>query len=148
MAFEIKFVGDEFEDKGVRLHCLLLSIGDFAEEMYADVTNWSTTDYERQWLAQLNALIQRQRRGALLTSLHDPKVGYRIEAWPMWRENDVVYFQNRIIGMLEIEPRFDPDRLSELIGERREEDEEGRTISQWQIPISEIRDFLNREVFA
>jgi hypothetical protein len=116
--------------------------------MYADVTNWSTADYRRQWRNELDALMNGRARGALLTSLHDPQIGYRIEAWPMWREGSMIYFHNRIIGMLEAEPRFDPDQLSEVIGERCEGNEDGETISQWQISANQIRAFLDTEVIA
>ena len=148
MAFAIEFVGDEFEEEGVRLHGLMLTVGDFFEEMFADVTNWSITDYRQHWLKELDALVHGRDCGALLTSLHDPKIGYRVQAWPMWREDNIVYFQSRVIGMLEVEPNFDTNRLSGVIGERQELSEDGRPISQWQISASEIKAFLTGRVTA
>ena len=75
-------------------------------------------------------------------------LGYRLETWPMWREDNVIYFQNRMIGMIQAERTFDPAQLSEFIALRREKGDQGQTISQWVIASTEIEAFLNREVIA
>ena len=68
MAFDIKFVGDEFEDEGVRLRWVMLSLGSFEESMHADMTDWSVSDYEQHWLSELTKVIGPTAKGALIVT--------------------------------------------------------------------------------
>jgi len=144
VAFDIRFVGEEFEEEGQRLRQIMLTIGSFKESIDADMTHWSIGDYRDQWMNELRKVIGPPAKGALITSLPDPNFAYRVNTWPMWREGDEIFFQSRLGGMLEPYPRFQLDRLDEFIGERMRVNEDGVAISEWSVPMSEVVAFINR----
>ena len=143
MAFDIKFVGDAFEDDGMRRQQVSLMIGAFEESMDADMTHWTFGDYQDQWANELRKVIGESARGALITSLPDPNLAFRVSTWPMWREGDEIFFQSRLVGMLEPDSLFHIDCLADYVCERKSINEDGILISQWSIPVRDVIAFLD-----
>ena len=143
--FEIVFEGEAWTDEDGPWRSLRLTLRDFVEEHHADLSNWSVQEYEAQWVRELNAIANSRDRGALITSIHDPSNAYRVWAWPMWRDGDNVHFQNRLLFMLEPKPGFDPFHVADYIGNHKLHSEDGELLSQWTVPIAEIRSFIDRQ---
>jgi CdiI N-terminal domain len=140
--FNIRFIGEEVVDEGVRLAHLTLTLGSFTEGMFADLTTWSKADYEKQWQSEITSILTSQEKTALITSIHDPNEPYRIQTWPMWRKADVVYFQSRLLFMLELGTEFKPSLVREHIGEHQRVSEDGDQLSEWSIPLSLLKAFV------
>jgi hypothetical protein len=143
--FEIKFEGDPWTDEDGLWRNLRITLQNFVETDCADFSSWSTRDYEAQWLTELNAISTSRDRGGLITSIHDPSDAYRVWIWPMWKEGENVYFQSRLLFMLEPEPRFDPSRVGDYVGDHQLISEDGEPLSQWIVSLTSIRDFLDRK---
>ena len=99
--FEIAFTEDHWTDERIAFRGLRLTLQNYAEEEGADLTFWSTKDYENQWLTWLNQLMASRDKGALIISIHDPANAFRVWTWTMWKKDDQVLFQNRLLFMLE-----------------------------------------------
>jgi hypothetical protein len=146
--FEIAFTEDCWIDEGTPYRGVRLTLEGWIEEENADLTNWSTKDYEMQWLTELNHIVTSRNKGALITSIHDPALASRICTWTMWKENDQVLFQSRLLFMLERGQDFAPARVSAYIGEYHSHNEDGHRISQWTVPITAIRNFIRERSIA
>ena len=142
--FEIVFTEDCWIDEGTPFRRLQLTLQDALEVEHADLTCWSAKDYEAQWLAELTRIVASQHKGALITSMHDPAHASNVWTWTMWKKDDQVLFQNRILFLLESNQTFDPVRISEYIGEYKSHGEDGHPISEWTVPITAIRDFISK----
>jgi hypothetical protein len=95
--FEIAFTDECFTEEGTSFRYLRLTLGDFEEDMIADLTTWSPEDYEKQWFNELRQMVTSQTRGALIIRMHDPGVPFRIDIWPMWKEDNQIFFQNKAL---------------------------------------------------
>jgi len=143
--FDIAFEGEAWIDEDGHWRKVRLNLEGFLDADLADLSHWSEHAYQAQWLKELNEIIHSRDRGALITSIHDPSVGYRIWTWPMWKEGNEVHFQNRILFMLEPGPKFDSANLAEYVGDRQTLSEDGELISQWTVSLDAIRNFLDRQ---
>ena len=141
--FEIAFTEDHWMDERIAFRGLRLTLQNYAEEEGADLTFWSTKDYENQWLTWLNQLMASRDEGALIISIHDPANAFRVWTWTMWKKDDQVLFQNRLLFMLEGSRTSNPACVFEYVGEYQSHDEDGDRISEWTVPIAAIRNFVN-----
>lgn len=144
--FKIAFTDDCWSDEGIPFRGLQLTLEDYTEEEQADLAFWSTEDYEAHWLTELNRVTTSRHKGALITSIHDPANAFRVWVWTMWKEGNRVLFQNRLLFMLEECQAFNPDQVSDHIGEYASHTEEGSRISEWIVPIAAIRNFLGERI--
>jgi hypothetical protein len=142
--FAIEFEGEPWTDEDGRWQTVQITIGDFVEGESADLSHWGPGDYQAQWRKELRAIAEARDHGALITRIHDPSVGARVGTWTMWREDDRVLFQNRLLFMLEGQNGFDPGRVCDHIGEYRSHTEEGQRISEWTLPVTAIQEFLGQ----
>jgi len=143
--FDISFTGEVWTDEGVPYESVKLTLNDWYEFENADLTHWSPEDYQKQWLEQLNEISTTRNKGALIVSIHDPARGYRVWIWTMWKNDDRVRFQNRLLGMLEAVDDFDPNRVCDYIGDYESCTPEGEQISEWVVPILAIKTFLQNK---
>ena len=79
--FEIAFTEDHWMDERIAFRGLRLTLQNYAEEEGADLTFWSTKDYENQWLTGLNQLMASRDKGALIISIHDPANAFGVRTW-------------------------------------------------------------------
>ncbi|MGI4829875.1 MAG: hypothetical protein ACRYFU_17020 [Janthinobacterium lividum] len=142
--FGLSFTEQSFVDEGIRFRPLKLTLGNFVEGELADLTSWSETDYEEQWMNELRAIVNSRDRGALIVSVHDPAHAFHIRSWPMWRIGTLVYFQSRILFMLDGDGHFDPKRVHELVGSHMVQDEDGQQLSEWSVSALAIWRFLDQ----
>jgi hypothetical protein len=140
--FEIAFTDESFTEEGVNFRYLRLKLGEFQEDMIADLTTWSPADYEAQWLNELTEIVGSRSRGALIVRMHAPAQPFRIDTWPMWREGGTVFFQNKILFMLKPAKNFDPTRVRVHIGKRQPHLKDGDP-SEWAVPVAAVETFVS-----
>jgi hypothetical protein len=115
-------------------------LGDYQERFVAPVEGWRPADYERQWILAARRLIAGHASSA-----------FSIEAgrlwWTAWRVGDDVVFQQRLLVAEEMRPAWSASADAipyELVGERRSLSDEGDQVSEWRVPLDDIREFLTR----
>lgn len=139
--FDISFTDETWVDESIRYQSVKLTLNDWYEFENADLTHWSAEDYQKQWLEQLLGISTNRNKGALIVSIHDPTEGYGW-LWTMWKKNDEVRFQNRLLDVLRAVEDFDPNRVCEYIGDYDSHTPEGHRISEWVVPLHAIKNFL------
>lgn len=121
-----------------------IRLGDFREEFEVVFEYWSPEDYERQWFEALNILLEEGKPSALITSLTDPDNANFLFWWPAYYEGDHIVFQNSVLLLDELASPFVLSRYAEFVPPRERMTEDGEPISEWKIPIEDIREFLAR----
>jgi len=62
----------------------------------------------------------------------------------MYRDRDIIYFQEQIRFLAELSEAFDPDAVEKFVLPRDTISEDGEAISEWSTTVSTVRDFLSR----
>ncbi|MFF9675143.1 hypothetical protein ACF1GS_26135 [Streptomyces eurythermus] len=107
-----------------------------------DLTYWNVGQYQTSWARSLRILERGDDTASgLITSITDPANSNFIFCWPLYRSGEIVYIQNSIIFLTELEEDFNPAEPWRFVEPRSTVDEEGNEISEWQTTISEIRRF-------
>lgn len=120
-----------------------VTIGDFAESFYMDLSYWSLGEYERSWRDSLKVIFDRKERDScLIASIARPEVSNFIFCWPVYRRGEDVLIQNSIIFLDELEGEFNPREPWSSVRSRLTVDEDGNSISEWRTNVSAVRDFL------
>ncbi|MCL3996134.1 hypothetical protein [Streptomyces lavenduligriseus] len=119
-----------------------ITVGDFGESFPMDLTYWNVGQYQTSWARSLRILERGDdTTSGLITSITDPANSNFIFCWPLYRSGEIVYIQNSIIFLTELEEDFNPAEPWRFVEPRSTVDEEGNEISEWQTTISEIRRF-------
>jgi hypothetical protein len=137
--FDIAFTGAYDEDE---LAIGEIQLGSHWETFRADLSYWSTTDYETHWLAALQHLVAGAEISCLVTSLTDPDQTNFITTWPIYVDGDDVHVQNQLLFLDELDHPFDPAAPWASIDPRVTIDEDGQRISEWNLTLEDIRSFL------
>jgi contact-dependent growth inhibition (CDI) system CdiI-like immunity protein len=144
------------EEKG-RVGLLLL--GDHKERFVVHMDIWSKGDYVFQWKRALKRVLSGDQ-SALITDMHTPTTSNHLVWWPMWKFGDAVVFHNQLLFFKKHEILWcrsperrkghsvgpspvDVDTLYKFVGQRESQSPDGRPLSEWRVPVREIRDFLN-----
>jgi CdiI N-terminal domain len=75
--------------------------------------------------------------------LTDPRDATFVTTWPLYRNQEEVRVQNRLLFLDELPAPFEPGASWESVDPRTIVDEEGRPISEWHITLMDIEDFLD-----
>ena len=142
-TFDIHFT-DTYSIDGInpRLEKIAeIIIGDFREPIIIPVSYWSEQDYKKQWLGALYEILSSNNSStALIVSMHDTKMtDSHIVTWPMYREGEIIYIQNRILFLEESTKYFEIGKIKTYIGERETVGEDGHVISEWQVGVEDIQ---------
>lgn len=122
-----------------------ITIGDFHELIVVPIFYWSESDYKKQWHQALSDITKSSNFScALIVAMHDLKTADYITSWPLYREGDIVYIQNKLLLAEQIGRDFDINKIKTYIGKRETVDEENNAISEWQAGIEDIRDAVSR----
>jgi hypothetical protein len=124
----------------------LIQIGDFQERFLASLSYWKPDDYKIHWKNGIRRIIEGADVSCLITSMYDPTTANYIFWWPMYRQGDIIIFQNQILFLNTIRSHFDENNPYEFVGKRRTVNEEGNDLSEWATPIQEITDFFHRKL--
>ncbi|MFD9938298.1 hypothetical protein ACFWZ6_34770 [Streptomyces massasporeus] len=127
-------------DKGA-VGCI--TVRDFEENFPMDLTYWSVERYRESWIRSLRVLeTGNDVASCLISSITDPANTNFIFCWPLYRSGDIVYVQNSIIFLEELEEDFSPDEPWRFVEPRSAFDEDGNEISEWQTSFDSVSDFL------
>ncbi|MEV7112503.1 hypothetical protein [Streptomyces anulatus] len=120
-----------------------ITVGDFAESFYMDLSYWSIDEYERSWRDSIQVIFDGEERDScLIASITNPEASNFIFCWPLYRRGEGVIVQNSIIFLDELERNFDPLEPWSSVRSRLTVDEDGNSISEWRTSVSAVRDFL------
>jgi hypothetical protein len=122
-----------------------ITVRGFEETFPMDLTYWGAEKYRASWVKALRVLERGDdATSCLISSITDPSTSNFVFCWPLYRSQDLVYVQNSIIFLEELDEDFDPDRPWRFVEPRSTVAEEGHEISEWQTTVDEVRDFLRR----
>jgi len=145
--FDIRFskeIPDDLED-GVSLAYGQIQIGDFQEIFVASLFDWTKEAYCRQWLEAAERLVKGESKSAFVSSFVPPKNAHHFVWWPSYRIDEVVYVQNQLRFYEQLASPFEVASLYDFVVDRkRVSEDEGSPISEWELPIQWVRDFLIR----
>jgi len=123
-----------------------IQIGDFKENFEIDLSFWSLDQYVDHWKQSLARLIEGETKSCLLTSLSDPAEANFFYWWPMYREGNKIFVQNGVLFLDEAKDSFTPENPYQSIPERETISEDGELISEWEISVNTLRDYLLHSV--
>ncbi|GLW91215.1 hypothetical protein [Actinokineospora globicatena] len=141
-----EFSIDVLDDDGARPASVTgcITIGESREYFQAPLDYWGLADYRRSWSVALRKLVDGElATSCLLVSVTDPASANFIGSWPLYREGEQVFLQERLIFMDQLDAPFDIDRPWLSIDPRETVNEDGMRISEWTTDIQSIRDFLS-----
>lgn len=120
-----------------------LVLGESAEEFLANLSAWAKSDYESHWRRELKTLLEGNPKVALVASYYGNPAS-NMEIWRVYRDGELVHFQNQILWYSTLPSGFEVLKLSQYIQDRAVATQEGDRISEWDVPIRDIELFLRR----
>jgi hypothetical protein len=142
--FNLKFISAPYWSDDRNQHVLrgCITLGDFAEEFESSLSYWRQADYEQQWREAAKRIESREARSAFIVDMYNPSQTPFIMWWPIWRNDKIIFVQNQLLLFDQLVVAFNEANPYIHIGERTTENEEGQRISQWQVSLSDIEDFI------
>jgi hypothetical protein len=144
MTFEIKLLPDTINSEDELFG--EITIGDYQEKFASSLKLWSVDEYRRQWRSALKEIIEGvgKSQSALITLAGDVQSNISITCWPLYRDGDVVYVQNRFLFADDLPRSFKVEDIRDYIGERTKYSDEGDQISEWKVPLGDIQAFYEK----
>lgn len=123
-----------------------ITIGSFSEKIDFDTSYWSIEQYHNQWKQAVSDIVTgKKERTCLFTTMHPLDADKCVASWVMYREGDVVYFQNHEFILRYLRGTFDFQNPEKMISERETTFDDGRKISEWSIHISALIKWLEEQ---
>ena len=149
MSFSISFTGepDQYlgDDPSVPFAMGRIVAGGLDEGFASTLYEWSKRDYEVQWLRSLERFINGDKKTVLITQYLEPAESSNLEWWALYRgDDDLVYVQNQLRFCDQLGKGFTVAEANKFLGERITVNEDGNRISEWEVPFSEIRLFVDK----
>jgi len=147
MSFSIHFTDDPVEylddDPSIPFAVGLIRIGEFEENIVSTLYEWTKEQYESQWRDSLTRFANGADRAVLITWYVNSKESSNLEWWALYRgEAGVAHLQNHIPWYSNFNNQFDAENASNFLQERITQNEDGNSISEWNVPIGDIELFL------
>jgi hypothetical protein len=115
---------------------------DYYETFESCLCVWTRADYERQWRAAIEQVLDGEASG-LLTAYHDPPMTNFMRWWPMYPIDANVRFQEHMLFMDDIGEPFDLGHLNRYALPYESETEDGQRVSEWAVPREDLVAFLS-----
>jgi hypothetical protein len=143
LAFSIAFLDESviYEEDGPTASGRLL-IGDWEEIFVSSLFFWRKEDYEAQWLNAIRLLLSGKDKATLIVEHLGPEAG-RLRWWPIYRVENTIYFREQILFFDKLKQPFSLENAFLFVEDRRTTNEDGHVISEWDVSLSEVRDFAN-----
>jgi hypothetical protein len=129
---------------GLSSHEGQITIDDFKETFVMPLNSWNLEDYKKQWQEGI-ARLKTHKRSCLVTSIQNMASGHpSIIMWTLYKEDDIVFVQNNLLISETTKGRsvkltdFNLTTCYKFTKPRKTLTQEGRKISEWSIPLSEI----------
>jgi hypothetical protein len=143
MTFSIRVLNEPVETVyDENCHWCWIDINDYSERFPAPLTVWNIDQYKQQWERAIARILKGEAITYLITGLRDPWNSDFISLFVLYREGDDVFIQNQIILCEGNEDKIAKMDLLDLVEERETHTEEGEEISEWKVPIDELRFFV------
>lgn len=118
-----------------------IQIGDFVEDFVANLAEWSPAHYELQWREAAERLANGETKSAFVVSFTPEDC---VVWWPCYRIGETVFIQNHFL-FYKRHPSFSIEHMYEHVKDRETLSDDGVTpISEWELPLDWIRDFIKR----
>lgn len=141
--FKIELLLNTISKKKNNISCKgKIIIDSFSESFICPLNYWSEKDYYEHWYTGIRKII-KENKSALITEMHNPLTSNFIIWWVLYKLEDIVYIQNKILFIKELNQTFDIKNFSDYIEDRKIYTEEGDKISEWKININEFINFFN-----
>ena len=118
-----------------------LVLGKSTEEFLANLSVWGKSDYESHWTRELKTLLEGNPKVALVVSYYGNPAS-NMEIWRVYRDGELVHFQNQILWYSTLPHAFEVPKLSQYIQDREVVTAEGNRISEWDVTIRDIELFF------
>jgi CdiI N-terminal domain len=116
--------------------------GDLDEEVHADLHDWDKATYESQWLQALKGLQRGDPKAVLITRYVSEEESDNLEWWALYRDGDTVHVQNHLPRYESFDRKFSVTEPSSFLHDRRVIDQNGNTISEWDVSLREVEFFV------
>lgn len=127
-----------FEAPGV------ITVGEFRETFWMDLSFWTVDEYRRSWHAALRRLDHAEVvDSCLVASTTDPATANWILCRPLYRRGERVFVQNSLVFLDQLDHEFSADEPWLSISPRRTVNEDGERISEWATTMSAVRRFAS-----
>ncbi|MEO8031762.1 MAG: hypothetical protein ABJC74_08675 [Gemmatimonadota bacterium] len=142
--FSIEFITGPQVDSDGWLHAEAeLMLGEAREGFEVDLRIWALETYRTHWREAIARLLAGASFTRLVTSYRGPDGAYHF-TWPMWREGDLVLVHEELVLDEDLATPLNPSTAWEVTAPRRQLTEDGAAISEWEVPISALQDWLGR----
>lgn len=140
MSFSIKFL-----DKRINNDFQIgeIKINSYSERFQSSLSYWNKENYVEQWKDAVQRIFDGNNRSCLVTSMFEPNISSYIHLWLLYTERDIVHIQNQILFLKELNEPFNESCIYGYISDREIIDEDGHKISEWDIHINDLKEFLN-----
>ena len=154
MAFSIEFLDEPLQylgdDPSPPYAIGEITLGSFKETFAANLYTWSKNDYEAQWRQAIRHILSGNDRAALITYYVGPEVSYNLNWWPIYRVDDLVYFQEQLLffenapePFVGLQEPFYLERQFNYVKDRQIFNEDGERLSEWSVSLTEIEAFAS-----
>ena len=148
MSFSICFTGepDQYlgDDPNVPYAMGRIVAGELDEGFASTLYEWGKRDYEAQWLHSLERIVAGDMKVTLITQYVNPAESSNLEWWALYRgEHDLVYAQNHLRFYDQLGGDFSVVDANRFLQERITANEDGKRISEWEVPFTDIKLFVD-----
>ena len=145
--FCIRFTREKFfpSEPGEKGRMGLLRLGNVEERFVSHFWEWAPQKYMEHWRDALKRVLDGNP-SALITDMRTPAQSSHLVWYPMWRFGDEVIFHNQLLFFKQYGlrgSRLNTQSLLSLVGKRKTH-EDGVPLSEWIVPVSDIKLFLKR----
>jgi hypothetical protein len=143
--FSIKFLpecGDSTNKQCSDMIIGKIIIGNFTEKFESLTTYWDRKKYQQNWEMGIKRLLNGKTKSCIITSMSPPAQANFIIWWPMYLENDIVFFQNQLLFMNQLKAPFDPEDPYIHLSDRETSIDIHHPISEWTVPIGSLHEFI------
>jgi hypothetical protein len=146
MPFSVEFPLCSTEEvwEGQRVMFGRITLGNFTEEFAAYLDYWSSVEYEAQWKEAVCRIISGASIDALITDMHDLKTAHHLVSWPMYREGNRVFIQNRLLFLNDLGRPSQLEHAIAKLGERKAVNHVDAQISEWSATVNDLEVFIDR----
>jgi hypothetical protein len=147
MPFSINFLDGPleypFDDSSVPAARGVIVLNDFHEEFLASLAIWSKHQYQKQWKQSLVEVLEGGGPAAMITEYFgSSESASHLLWWPLYRQSDNIYVHNNLLFFDQLPQPFDLENAAASIPPRIIQDEDGNLISEWTLPVDDIRSFV------
>ncbi|MDF7802095.1 hypothetical protein P4C99_21670 [Pontiellaceae bacterium B1224] len=136
MTFKIDII-DEDKDLGE------IQIGDFIESFEVCPCYWNHQKYKEKWIENIELLLTGEVSACCLTTwMHKPNSDDNYRGWILYREKEHIFIHEVLFWHPGNVPTFDQNENIISIPLRETEDEEGNEISEWEVDLQSIQEYI------